>query len=128
MLAKLFRLLGLKESSPAEHYAVGCETCAALRDTIHRQEETIDLLTNLVSEERAERKALLERFNVIRSSESVSVSEKQAETKQIRRSRIPWSRQQTLLEQQSAREAIEVWRERARQAAEEDARTEVKAQ
>ena len=107
-----------QKSSVAEQYATGCETCAALRDTISRQQETIDLLERLLSEEKDERQALLERFNVIRPAEPATSNG--SEVKQIRTSRIPWSHRQAKLERKSAEEARELWAERARKAAEAD--------
>jgi len=110
-----------QKSSGAEQYATGCETCAALRDTISRQQETIDLLERLLTEEKDERQSLLLRFNVIRPTESAPTNG--SEVKQVRTSRVPWSHRQARLEKASAKEADEIWRERVRKAAEADGGT-----
>ena len=117
---RIGEFFGIK-SSQAEQYATGCETCAALRDTISRQQETIELLKDLLNEEKEERQALLQRFNVIRPTESAPTNG--SEVKQVRTSRVPWSHQQARLERASAKEADEIWRERARKAAEADGGT-----
>jgi hypothetical protein len=113
---RIAELLGL--SSRAEHYATGCETCAALRDTISRQADMIETLNRFLEEEKEERRALLLRFNVLRVTESAPTNG--SDTKQVRTSRVPWSHQQARLERQSAKEADDIWRERARKAAEAD--------
>jgi len=120
-IADLFGLGKEQKSSGAEQYATGCETCAARLDTISRQQETIDLLTRLLSEEKDERQALLERFNVIRPSEPATSNG--SEVKQIRTSRVPWSHRQARLERASAKEANEIWRERVKKATEADGGT-----
>lgn len=78
-----------------------CETCAAKSQTISLLEEEIELLTRLLDEERDRNAPKVE----IR--EPLSIHEGG-----IRKSRVPWSRKQAQLEQNSAREAAIEERER----------------
>lgn len=73
---------------------LSCETCRAKSVTIALLEEEIELLTRLLDEEREKVNPKVE----IRPPISVHDGG-------VRKSRIPWSRKQAELEQNSAREA-----------------------
>jgi len=84
---------------------IACETCQALKYTISLQNEEIEYLRGLVDAER-------EKGTIRPAPQPI----KPGFEGNIRKSRIPWSRKQAELENQSAKEARELWKKRVEDA------------
>jgi hypothetical protein len=82
-----------------------CETCQAHKYTITVQNEEIEYLRGLLDAER-------EKVTVRPVAQPI----KPGFEGNIRKSRVPWSRKQADLENQSAREARELWKKRVEEA------------
>lgn len=93
-----------------------CETCAARAQTISLLEEEIEMLREFLAYEREQNAPRVEIRGPVKEFEGT-----------VRKSRIPWSRKQALLEETSAREAArldkEMWAERVRKADAETAKS-----